>query len=74
MIIKKTSDQCTVASTKANKMVGFIIRNIDLKSPEIMKKLYTAFMRPQTEIYRSLLVTKLHKRPKLTGKSAEKSE
>ena len=45
----KTSDQCTAASKKANKMLGFITRNIDHKSPEIMKKLYIAFVRPHLE-------------------------
>ncbi len=33
----KTSDQCTAASKKTNKMLGLITRNIDNKSPEIMK-------------------------------------
>ncbi len=42
----KTSDQCTVTSKKANKMLAFITRNIDHKWPEIMKRLYTAFVRP----------------------------
>jgi hypothetical protein len=45
----KTTDQCTAASKKANKMLGFITRNIDHKSPDIMKKLYTAFVRPHLE-------------------------
>ncbi len=45
----KTSDQCTAASKKANKMFGFITRNIDHKSPAIMKRLYSAFVRPHLE-------------------------
>ena len=35
----KTSDQCTAASKKANKMLGLIMRNIDNKSPDIMKSI-----------------------------------
>ena len=42
----KVSDQCIVASKKANMMLGLISRNFDHKSPEATKKLYTAFVRP----------------------------
>ena len=45
----KMSDQCTAASKKPNKMLGFIIRNIGHKSPDMMKRLYTAFVRPHLE-------------------------
>ena len=41
----KVSDQCIAASKKAN-MLGLISRNFDHKAPEVMKKLYTAFVRP----------------------------
>ncbi len=37
--ILKTSDQCTAASETTNKMLGFITRSIDHKSPEIMERL-----------------------------------
>ena len=45
----KMSDQCTAASKKANMMLGLISRNFDYKSPEVMKRLYTAFVRPHLE-------------------------
>ncbi len=35
----ETSDQCTAASKKANKMSGFITRNIDNKSPGYIQHL-----------------------------------
>ena len=43
------SDQCIAASKKANMMLGLISRNFDHKAPEVMKKLYTAFVRPHLE-------------------------
>ena len=45
----KTSDQCKAASKKANMMLGLISRNITYRSPDVMKKLYTAFVRPHLE-------------------------
>ena len=45
----KMSDQCTAAPKKANMMLGLISRNFDYKSPEVMKRLYTAFVRPHLE-------------------------
>ncbi len=34
-----------ISSKKANMMLGLILRNFDHKSPEVMKRLYTAFVR-----------------------------
>ena len=45
----KMTDQCTAASKKANRMLGLISRNFGLKSPEVTRKLYTAFVRPHLE-------------------------
>ena len=45
----KTSVQCLAASKKANKMLGFIARNFDYKSPEVITRLYTALVRPHLE-------------------------
>ena len=42
----KVSDQCIVASKKANMMLGVISRNFDHKLPEVMKTLNIAFVRP----------------------------
>ena len=45
----KVSDQCIDASKTANMMLGLISRYFDHKAPEVMKKLYTAFVRPHLE-------------------------
>ena len=45
----KVNDQCIAASKKANMILGLILRNFDYKAPEVMKKLYTAFLRPHLE-------------------------
>ena len=45
----KVIDQCIAASKKANMMIGLILRNFDHKASEVMKKLYTAFVRPHLE-------------------------
>lgn len=45
----KVSDQRTPASRKANMISGLISRNIDHKSPEVMKRSYTAFTRPHLQ-------------------------
>ena len=45
----KVSDQCIAASKKANMMLGLISRNFYHKAPEVMKKFYTAFVRPHLE-------------------------
>ena len=39
------SDQCTTASKEVHMMLGLISRNFDHKFPEVMKRLYTAFVR-----------------------------
>ena len=45
----KMSDQCSAASKKANMMLRLITRKFDYKSPELMKRLYLAFVRPHLE-------------------------
>ena len=45
----KVNDQCIAASKKANMIIGVISRNFDHKAPKVMKKLYTAFVRPHFE-------------------------
>ena len=45
----KVSDQCIAVSKKANMMLGLISRNHNHKAPDVMKKLYTAFVRPHFE-------------------------
>ena len=42
----KVSDHFIAASKKAIMMLGLISRNFDHKAPEVMKKLDTAFVRP----------------------------
>ncbi len=58
----KMSDQCT--SKKANMTLGLISINFDHKSAEVMKRLYTAFVRPQNmrfnSGYRITLRTKIY--------------
>ena len=45
----KVIDQCIATSKKANMMLELISRNFDHKTSEVMKKLYTVFVRPQLE-------------------------
>ena len=45
----KNSKQCIAASKKANKMLGFIARNFDYKTPDVISKLYTSLVRPHLE-------------------------
>ncbi len=41
----KMSDQCTAASNKTNMILELISRNIYYKSPELIKRLCSAFVR-----------------------------
>ena len=45
----KSSKQCIAACQKANKVLGFIARNFEYKTPEIMLALYNALVRPHLE-------------------------
>ena len=45
----KFSKQCLEARNKANRMLGFISRNVGHKSKEVMKTLCNAYVRPHLE-------------------------
>ena len=45
----KSSNQCILACSKANKMLGMIKRTISYKKPEIMVRLYKSLVRPHLE-------------------------
>ena len=45
----KSSRQVLGARNKANRMLGFIARNVTYKSKEVVKKLYVAYVRPHLE-------------------------
>jgi ribonucleases P/MRP protein subunit RPP40 len=45
----KSSEQCRVAASSANRLLGFIKRNIKFKSKDIVIRLYKALVRPKLE-------------------------
>jgi hypothetical protein len=45
----KPSHQCIAAAKKANRVLGMVYRNIQHKSPKIIKKLYLQLVRPHLE-------------------------
>ena len=45
----KCGTQCSAASRKANTILGFIARNFDCKTPEVITRLYTSLVRPHLE-------------------------
>ncbi len=45
----KFSQQCKDAAGKANRMPGFINRNISFKTKDVILPLYTSFVRPHLE-------------------------
>ena len=45
----KFSKQCLDARNKANRMLGFISRNVAHRSKEVIKTLYNAYVRPHLE-------------------------
>ena len=45
----KSSNQCTQACSKANKMLGMLKRTISYKKPEIIVRLYKTLVRPHHE-------------------------
>ncbi len=45
----KCDIQCSAASRKANTILGFIARNFDCKTPEVITRLYTSLVRPHLE-------------------------
>ena len=45
----KVENQCSDAYNKANKMLGFISRNFEFKSKEIVLPLYKSLVRPHLE-------------------------
>ena len=45
----KNGSQCIAASRKANTVLGFIARNFDCKTPEVITRLYTSLVRPHLE-------------------------
>ena len=45
----KCDTQCSAASRKANTILGFIARNFDCKTPEVVTRLYTSLVRPHLE-------------------------
>ncbi len=42
----KHANHCTKAYNKANTMLGFISRNFEYKTPEVMLSLYNSVVRP----------------------------
>ena len=45
----KVSEQCGIAASKGNKILGFIRRNITYKEKELIIPLYKAIVRPHLE-------------------------
>lgn len=45
----KSSVQCLAASRKANSVLGFIARNFECKTPEVITRLFTSLVRPHLE-------------------------
>ncbi len=45
----KFSQQCKDAAGKANRMLGFINRNISFKTKDVILPLYTSLVRPHLE-------------------------
>ncbi len=45
----KFSQQCKDAASKANRMLGFINRNISFKNKDVILPLYTSLVRPHLE-------------------------
>ena len=45
----KCGTQCLLANRKANTILGFIARNFDCKTPEVITRLYTSLVRPHLE-------------------------
>ena len=45
----KSGSQCLAASRKANIILGFIARNFQCKTPEVITRLYTSLVRPHLE-------------------------
>ncbi len=45
----KFSQQCKDAAGKANRMLGFINRNISFKTKDVILPLYTSLVRPNLE-------------------------
>jgi hypothetical protein len=45
----KVSEQCAIASSKANQVLGMIRRNIKFKSKDIILRLYKSLVRPRLE-------------------------
>ena len=45
----KFSNQCLASRNKANRMLGFIARNVAHKSKEVVRILYNAYVRPHLE-------------------------
>ena len=45
----KQAKQCVEARNKANRILGFINRNVNYKSKEVIMKLYKSYVRPHLE-------------------------
>ena len=45
----KSGSQCLAASKKANTILGFIARNFECKTPDVITRLYTSLVRPHLE-------------------------
>ena len=45
----KNGPQCMAASRKANTILGFIARNFECRTPEVITRLYTSLVRPHLE-------------------------
>ena len=45
----KSGSQCLAASRKANTILGFIARNFECKTPDVITRLYTSLVRPHLE-------------------------
>ena len=45
----KSSSQCLAVKNKANRILGIINRGVSFKSEEVIRKLYTSYVRPHLE-------------------------
>ena len=68
-----SSRQCGEAIKKANKMIGYIVRSVELKSREVMLKLYNALVRPHQEYCVQFWSPRYKKGYCCSRKSAKKS-
>ena len=68
----KCASQCSAASRKANTILGFIARNFDCKTPDVITRLYTSLVRPHLE-YAVQFWSPHFQKDKKTGERAKTS-